>query len=227
MQRQSDNRTRIFCSASRKQGVAPARNRARCVFFFFQAEDGIRDYKVTGSSDVCSSDLGNLKLSSALRSVSKGETQMRCVNRKWIQSLILLAIPSFTASAQVATPLGSPTLTPLPIPPGCLTGTLPLPGCDNAMVGTIPRPSPPAWGGATFETVATAGSPFTATWSASGASAVAPAWQGTINVTGAAYPSSSEGNSTTTWNFSTLTDGKLPAGTLVNFGDLDDESGDR
>src|SRR5256885_9347652 len=29
----------------------------RCFFFFFQAEDGIRDYKVTGSSDVCSSDL--------------------------------------------------------------------------------------------------------------------------------------------------------------------------
>ena len=29
-----------------------------CMFvFFFQAEDGIRDYKVTGSSDVCSSDL--------------------------------------------------------------------------------------------------------------------------------------------------------------------------
>src|SRR6266446_7919429 len=27
-------------------------------FFFFQAEDGIRDYKVTWSSDVCSSDLG-------------------------------------------------------------------------------------------------------------------------------------------------------------------------
>src|SRR3989454_11609677 len=26
-------------------------------FFFFQAEDGIRDYKVTGVSDVCSSDL--------------------------------------------------------------------------------------------------------------------------------------------------------------------------
>src|SRR2546426_2923140 len=26
-------------------------------YFFFQAEDGIRDYKVTGSSDVCSSDL--------------------------------------------------------------------------------------------------------------------------------------------------------------------------
>src|SRR5256885_9924812 len=26
--------------------------------FFFQAEDGIRDYKVTWSSDVCSSDLG-------------------------------------------------------------------------------------------------------------------------------------------------------------------------
>src|ERR1039457_40941 len=25
--------------------------------FFFQAEDGIRDYKVTGGSDVCSSDL--------------------------------------------------------------------------------------------------------------------------------------------------------------------------
>src|SRR2546426_4594494 len=27
-------------------------------FFFFQAEDGIRDYKVTGVPDVCSSDLG-------------------------------------------------------------------------------------------------------------------------------------------------------------------------
>src|SRR6266542_6417074 len=27
------------------------------VFFFFQAEDGIRDATVTGSSDVCSSDL--------------------------------------------------------------------------------------------------------------------------------------------------------------------------
>src|SRR5271165_6606427 len=26
-------------------------------FFFFQAEDGIRDFHVTGSSDVCSSDL--------------------------------------------------------------------------------------------------------------------------------------------------------------------------
>src|SRR5256885_6275256 len=30
----------------------------RCkLLFFFQAEDGIRDYKVTWSSDVCSSDL--------------------------------------------------------------------------------------------------------------------------------------------------------------------------
>src|SRR3972149_7543429 len=28
-----------------------------CLFFFFQAEDGIRDLTVTGSSDVCSSDL--------------------------------------------------------------------------------------------------------------------------------------------------------------------------
>src|SRR3712207_8903038 len=28
------------------------------VLFFFQAEDGIRDIGVTGSSDVCSSDLG-------------------------------------------------------------------------------------------------------------------------------------------------------------------------
>jgi len=27
------------------------------LFFFFQAEDGIRDIGVTGSSDVCSSDL--------------------------------------------------------------------------------------------------------------------------------------------------------------------------
>src|SRR2546423_10404597 len=34
-------------------------------FFFFQAEDGIRDYKVT-SSDVCSSDLGPVSLSYAV-----------------------------------------------------------------------------------------------------------------------------------------------------------------
>src|SRR2546426_8459985 len=35
-------------------------SRSTCLaayFFFFQAEDGIRDYKVTGGSDVCSSDL--------------------------------------------------------------------------------------------------------------------------------------------------------------------------
>src|SRR2546430_14200300 len=30
------------------------------IFFFFQAEDGIRDLTVTWSSDVCSSDLHNL-----------------------------------------------------------------------------------------------------------------------------------------------------------------------
>src|ERR1022692_2253456 len=30
------------------------------VWFFFQAEDGIRDYKVTGGSDVCSSDLATM-----------------------------------------------------------------------------------------------------------------------------------------------------------------------
>src|SRR5438309_5459674 len=30
-------------------------------FFFFQAEDGIRDGTVTGSSDVCSSDLANAR----------------------------------------------------------------------------------------------------------------------------------------------------------------------
>src|SRR5437868_10605840 len=30
-----------------------------CVFFFFQAEDGIRDRNVTGVSDVCSSDLSD------------------------------------------------------------------------------------------------------------------------------------------------------------------------
>src|SRR6266446_10554982 len=32
------------------------------VFFFFQAEDGIRDYKVTWSSDVCSSDLTSVNI---------------------------------------------------------------------------------------------------------------------------------------------------------------------
>src|SRR5258706_4911911 len=33
-------------------------------FFFFQAEDGIRDWSVTGSSDVCSSDLHTSELQS-------------------------------------------------------------------------------------------------------------------------------------------------------------------
>src|SRR5215467_15256496 len=33
------------------------RRRSVYFFFFFQAEDGIRDYKVDWSSDVCSSDL--------------------------------------------------------------------------------------------------------------------------------------------------------------------------
>src|SRR5690606_39303078 len=33
------------------------------LFFFFQAEDGIRDFHVTGVSDVCSSDLTTLFIS--------------------------------------------------------------------------------------------------------------------------------------------------------------------
>src|SRR3712207_8951479 len=33
------------------------------MFFFFQAEDGIRDIGVTGSSDVCSSDLSTVAYS--------------------------------------------------------------------------------------------------------------------------------------------------------------------
>jgi len=32
------------------------------VFFFFQAEDGIRDIGVTGVQDVCSSDLVSVKM---------------------------------------------------------------------------------------------------------------------------------------------------------------------
>ena len=41
------------------------------LFFFFQAEDGIRDTSVTGSSDVCSSDLNYLNhaITSALVSM--------------------------------------------------------------------------------------------------------------------------------------------------------------
>ena len=47
---------------SHPQSAAAARSlamaRADVVLLFFQAEDGIRDYKVDWSSDVCSSDLG-------------------------------------------------------------------------------------------------------------------------------------------------------------------------
>mgnify|MGYP002527832506 CR=1 FL=1 len=50
--------------------------------FFFQAEDGIRDSPVTGSSDVCSSDLGRAardwdsfdRIVSSLKSLEVNET---------------------------------------------------------------------------------------------------------------------------------------------------------
>src|ERR1022692_4705116 len=48
------------------------------IFFFFQAEDGIRDYKVTGSSDVCSSDLHRIRLAAQNKTFNKlaGEVEV-------------------------------------------------------------------------------------------------------------------------------------------------------
>src|SRR5215813_12776467 len=48
-------------------------------FFFFQAEDGIRDADVTGGSDVCSSDLGIKLCRSGAKPVGKdtGLTELR------------------------------------------------------------------------------------------------------------------------------------------------------
>src|SRR5256885_2856870 len=47
---------------------------ARSVFFFFQAEDGIRDYKVTGVQTVCSSDLEATRLAPGLPLVAGGKS---------------------------------------------------------------------------------------------------------------------------------------------------------
>src|SRR5256885_8233263 len=46
--------------------------------FFFQAEDGIRDYKVTGVPDVCSSDL-DLRLQGRSRSLG-GRGRLACAS---------------------------------------------------------------------------------------------------------------------------------------------------
>src|SRR5438093_12532989 len=42
--------------------------------FFFQSEDGIRDWSVTWSSDVCSSDL---EVAQPLRNLAEGEGEVR------------------------------------------------------------------------------------------------------------------------------------------------------
>ena len=54
---------------------------SNCFFFFFQAEDGIRDHCVTWSSDVCSSDLAanpdlNLKYGEFMQDIiANGEAE--------------------------------------------------------------------------------------------------------------------------------------------------------
>src|ERR1017187_6132398 len=70
-----------------------------CVgFFFFQAEDGIRDTSVTGSSDVCSSDLGTI-LPSAI------DWMTRCLPRLYTRRLPSgdqLGKPLFTPSSAIS-----------------------------------------------------------------------------------------------------------------------------
>src|SRR6266576_2574064 len=55
-------------------GVAGSASTATEKIFFFQAEDGIRDLYVTGSSDVCSSDLGRLPADSGRRGAPRRQT---------------------------------------------------------------------------------------------------------------------------------------------------------
>ena len=46
----------------------------RKICFFFQAEDGIRDYKVTGVQTWCSSDLTDLQIGGEIITVSATDT---------------------------------------------------------------------------------------------------------------------------------------------------------
>ena len=72
--------------------------------------------------------------------------------------------------------------------------------------------------GATEPTLTVGTSTFSGIWS----SPVASGWQGTFTGTGP-YPDGAIGQSS--WDFTTLHAGNLPAGTYLNFGDLDHGSG--
>src|SRR5690348_4837710 len=56
--------------------------RSTAVFFFFQAEDGIRDGRVTGVPDVCSSDLGPSVLAFGLADAQPGLAAVGSIARE-------------------------------------------------------------------------------------------------------------------------------------------------
>jgi hypothetical protein len=121
--------------------------------------------------------------------------------------LVALALPAaaFDLQRLTLTALTLPGDCTPPASAGCDATTQPI-TAFGAIEPTIAGGSMPGW---------------TGTWS----TPVAPAWQGTFTTSGGAYPSSPIGASTTVWNFAGLASSFLPTGTFVNFGDLDDGSG--
>jgi hypothetical protein len=112
------------------------------------------------------------------------------------------------AAIPTAAQLGATTLTVLAIPPNC-TG---LPG-SNCQATTGP---PITFFGAIQPTITNnTMTGFTGTWS----SPVATAWQGMFTGTGSSYPDAETG--TSSFDFTTLHAGYLPANTFLGFGDLD------
>src|SRR5690606_41038298 len=80
-------------------------------FFFFQAEDGIRDFHVTGSSDVCSSDLTLRVKGSKRYRLSGADIETDLPISPWEAAL--------GADVSVPTPGGPVTVH---VPPGSSTG---------------------------------------------------------------------------------------------------------
>src|SRR3712207_6724624 len=80
-------------------------------FFFFQAEDGIRDIGVTGVSDVCSSDLGGLRGSAQLLERELGQPELR----EYTQVIIKEADRLQALMDRMLTPHRAPRIEPLSI----------------------------------------------------------------------------------------------------------------
>jgi PEP-CTERM motif len=134
------------------------------------------------------------------------ETQITSRSSVSLFTLTLLALSLAVGVATSAIPaaagvLNSQTVTQLTYPGPCPGAT-----CGTPAPGISP-------------TISSSGGGFTGTWT----SPAGLPWQGTFSGTGP-YPDENTG--TSVWNFSGLSGGVLPAGTLVTFGDLDDGSGE-